>query len=217
MRNESWPRWASCGQHRARGEQPDRRHPGQPGPGARTAGPRRGGARGARAEARGRADRPHAAHRHAAAAVRRNLRFAGYVEAVDPARAGGLPGAGGAPAGAHLIAVRARSRPRAVSVNRQELQQVLVNLLVNAIHAMEGGIAAPVTREAEGGWVEITGRRHRPQPRARGAGEPVPALRHAQEGRHRARADQPRHRRTLRRRHRGRRARRRRRGLTVRP
>lgn len=84
--------------------------------------------------------------------------FAGYVERVAPAAALDdclvLVG--------HLLAktrieVRRDARAaRAVAINRQELQQVLVNLLVNAIHAMpDGGTLTLATRDVGDAGVEI--------------------------------------------------------------
>jgi two-component system, NtrC family, sensor kinase len=92
----------------------------------------------------------------------RPTEYAGYVDAVDPNRLVDdcLLLAG------HLLArtrievrkdLRARRRPQA---NRQELQQVLVNLLVNAIHAMpEGGVLSLETADrdtAEGPMLVIS-------------------------------------------------------------
>jgi len=83
--------------------------------------------------------------------------YAGYVDSVEPA----------ALLRESLVLVQpllARARIEvhwalqptpAVQINRQELQQVLVNLLVNAVHAMpEGGTLTLTTRAAEG-QVEI--------------------------------------------------------------
>ena len=91
----------------------------------------------------------------------RPAEFAGYVESVDPARAldDCLVLAG------HQIArtgIRVERDYRATlspSINRQELQQVLVNLIVNAIHAMpKGGTLRLSTRDvgADGVEIEIT-------------------------------------------------------------
>jgi C4-dicarboxylate-specific signal transduction histidine kinase len=84
--------------------------------------------------------------------------FAGYVETLDPvpvledslvlvqhllARSG-------------ITVQRALQPTQAVDANRQELQQVLVNLLVNAVQAMPGGgTLGLVSRDADD-WVELT-------------------------------------------------------------
>ncbi|MBL8362119.1 MAG: cache domain-containing protein [Rubrivivax sp.] len=85
--------------------------------------------------------------------------YAGYVEAVDVTA---LVDASLLLAG-HLLArsqievvreLRATHRP---AINRNELQQVLVNLLVNAIHAMEGGGTLTLaSRDVGEAGVEIT-------------------------------------------------------------
>ncbi len=71
----------------------------------------------------------------------RPTEFAGYVEAVDPARVldDCLVLVGHLLARTQIQVRRQHLATRQAAINRQELQQVLVNLLVNAIHAMPGG------------------------------------------------------------------------------
>jgi signal transduction histidine kinase len=67
--------------------------------------------------------------------------FAGYVEAVDPARAldDCLVLAAHQMARTGITVQRDYRARRLPHINRQELQQVLVNLIVNGMHAMPGG------------------------------------------------------------------------------
>ena len=88
----------------------------------------------------------------------RPAEFAGYVEAVDPARALDdclvLAGHQIARTGIHVE--RNYRATLAPAINRQELQQVLVNLIVNAIHAMpKGGTLQLGTRDTGSDTVEI--------------------------------------------------------------
>ncbi|MEK8048834.1 cache domain-containing protein [Ideonella sp. DXS22W] len=67
--------------------------------------------------------------------------YAGYVEAVDPARAidDSLVLVSHLLASSRIAVQRHFETTRPAGINRQELQQVLVNLMVNAIQAMAGG------------------------------------------------------------------------------
>jgi signal transduction histidine kinase len=84
--------------------------------------------------------------------------FAGYVEDVQP---GGvlddcLVLVRHLMATARIVVERDFASTRSAAINRQELQQVLVNLLVNAIHAMpDGGTLSLSTRDWEDEGVEI--------------------------------------------------------------
>ncbi len=83
--------------------------------------------------------------------------YAGYVESVAPARVveDCLVLVGHLLAKTNIEVLRDLQPTRPVALNRQELQQVLVNLMVNAIHAMaQGGTLRLATLESSAG-VEI--------------------------------------------------------------
>ena len=71
----------------------------------------------------------------------RPTEFAGYVEAVDAGRAleDCLVLTGHLLSRTRIVVERELRASRTAGINRQELQQVLVNLMVNAIHAMPDG------------------------------------------------------------------------------
>jgi signal transduction histidine kinase len=85
--------------------------------------------------------------------------FAGYVEPVDTTQAmeDCLVLVGHLLARTRIEIRRDLTAARRPAINRNELQQVLVNLLVNAVQAMpEGGVLTLAGRDAADGGVEIT-------------------------------------------------------------
>jgi signal transduction histidine kinase len=88
----------------------------------------------------------------------RPTEYAGYVEALDPTEAieDSLVLVGHLLARTRIELRRDLRATRRVGINRSELQQVLINLLVNAIHAMpDGGTLTLATRDWNGDGVEI--------------------------------------------------------------
>lgn len=84
--------------------------------------------------------------------------YAGYVEAVDTAQAIGdsLVLVQHLLTRTHIVVQRDTRATRRAAVNRQELQQVLINGIVNAIQAMpEGGTLTLATRDAGEAQIEI--------------------------------------------------------------
>jgi signal transduction histidine kinase len=80
----------------------------------------------------------------------RPTEFAGYVDSLQPAAviADCLVLVGHLLARTRIEVQRQSFSARSVAINRQELQQVLINLLVNAIHAMpEGGTLSLTVRD----------------------------------------------------------------------
>lgn len=84
--------------------------------------------------------------------------FAGYVDSVDTREVleGCLVLVAHLLSRTHIALVRDYRATRQPALNRNELQQVIVNLLVNAIHAMpDGGTLTLATRDAGDDTVEI--------------------------------------------------------------
>ncbi len=84
--------------------------------------------------------------------------FAGYVDDVDtaPVLEGCLVLVAHLLARTNIVLARRYAATRRPAINRNELQQVIVNLLVNAVHAMpEGGTLTLATRDAGDDAVEI--------------------------------------------------------------
>ncbi len=84
--------------------------------------------------------------------------FAGYVNAVDPARVleDCLVLASHQIVRTGIAVERSFQARRQPQINEQELQQVLVNLIVNAVHAMpKGGVLSLATRDEDNDTVAI--------------------------------------------------------------
>jgi two-component system NtrC family sensor kinase len=89
----------------------------------------------------------------------RPTEFAGYVDSVRPAQVVDdcLVLVGHLLAQTRIEVQRELRSARSVAINRQELQQVLVNLMVNAIHAMpDGGRLLLAVHDADDGGVHIS-------------------------------------------------------------
>ncbi len=88
----------------------------------------------------------------------RPAEYAGYVEAVDAARAidDSLVLVQHLLSRTRIEVVRDFQATRKAQINRQELQQVLINLVVNAIQVMpDGGVLTLATRDRDTAWLEI--------------------------------------------------------------
>ncbi len=88
----------------------------------------------------------------------RPTEYAGYVEAVDPAQAleSSLLLVSRQLAKSHIDVRRDFGTRQPVGINRQELEQVLINLMLNAMQAMNGGgVLTLATRDWNGYGVSI--------------------------------------------------------------